>query len=143
MASIQKLREDYGAELRLWLSGCRISACAFGHRYQHDVHHSDAADQQLRWTKCKHHGENAAGNLVPEIGERILGRDENRSLCCRNTRAGSAKKLFIWSMARGHVLLGKVLATSIKSFCSDAFIQRLPIGISATFVVGIDPGSGF
>ena len=50
-------------------------AGALGNRNQHDVHDANAADDQGHAGNGKHEDKDRAGDLAPDIGERILGED--------------------------------------------------------------------
>src|SRR5579859_4671620 len=50
-------------------------ARALGDRDQHDVHHAYATDHETNAGDSEHEDENASGDLVPEIGQRVWSED--------------------------------------------------------------------
>ena len=71
-----------GEELATYIACCRADrlansdlARALSHRYQHDVHHSDAADQQSNRSNHEHEDENQTADFVPQI-QKIIRREK-------------------------------------------------------------------
>jgi len=69
----QELQQDVPAFRPNCLSHSNFPR-SFRHRHQHDIHHSDAADQQSHRRHRKHQRKNQAADLVPQIPKIIRGK---------------------------------------------------------------------
>ena len=78
-------------------------ARALGNGDQHDVHHSDAAHDQCHAGHRKHKNEDRAGDLVPDIRERVLGEDGEIIGLVRRARDADAAAVLASRLRLRHV----------------------------------------